>query len=1234
METNSIKVVIRIRPLQKHEKSKGEQVVAKSVSNGKEVQLKSGPNKAQIFQCHRCFSRDTTQAELFQQCGIIELLEASLRGARSCAFAFGQTGAGKTHTVVGSAATVDVEEHLTHSGNGMLGRAFAYIFKAISSGRRIDGKDASTFSVRVSCLEIYHEQVYDLLADKGERQPLNLREHQQVSTWHSLSSLLSPHASHFALHFHTDICLVWFNHGNYQSQDGFYAEGSTKILVPTVKEACKVATGGMRSRKLGAHDLNSRSNRSHCVTEIFVDSGSTPDQRTALNSAEIGARTGRQTDKGSSREVGGRMTFVDLAGSERLKATNSTGKVLQEAGFINKSLYVLGKVIAGLVRTGGDLSHRDVPYRDSKLTKLLISSMQASAANTSAAGVSTAHTAATSSIPTSSDSTPGTILIACVTEGSGSLAETSRTLHFSMSAARVKVKPIHFLSEQDKLIQELRQQVHLLRRENTHLKNSASVSGLEKGSGAGAPIDHYNHSPGAGAGAGRLGDKRSMSGQAALDAVVGAGVGADSHGKRQSSAGLSRSPGHPRIVQQSASARALPAVAGQSQQVQGSRRVQRAKKQKVQGQGHGQGHGPRAHVGNRALQEPLDEEDEEIDLLYGDDHSTSHASHVSHASAPVRLSGKSQVSRQEINQSAAVMALGPQGRSMFRAFQPVRANKNRRAPASGDHRADGQSHQQSSLNSRAEMLLLAERERLLARETEAALLLQQRENAQRERRIEMLEARLEAVEESGSPGSHGSQSSLRSRRASGAKRAAALPPLARHGRSPELGNGAPWDAETQPKQQQRRRRGQQQNMQGMRGAKDRVLAEQRRKHREYQEVRTRKAAQQQQLQQKREEVSPYIRHVEKQGELLEMAREARRQAAQGARRRQEKERQERLAEALGGVGVGGRRGGGGLNSKASVHEQGSYYSMEGPAVEPEAVLPAVGNKKAKTPKKKTKKKASKLPHITSTAVLDGALAPKQSASGPKSAQKRAGKKGGVHSRAQQAMYDASSEGYDANYGDSDNEFDPQIRGVEQSLDEMEALLAKQREEMEENPGGVTADNEEAVEKLEGEVRIVGVIMHYCIFPFFFFCSPAFRVLAHNVQSSLSFSLSFFLFLSLSLSLIRSETCVPRYNTPKVYLLLVEVEMEVLVPTPYRPRTSITITTRSTVHRPRREVEMKMMTMETTSSMISNLTLKISKRKSRRMQKKKKKEKKKKKKKKKKAGHWRTRTEVQMLTRPM
>ena len=56
----------------------------------------------------------------------------------------------------------------------------------------------------------------------------------------------------------------------------------------------------------------------------------------------------------------GRLTFVDLAGSERLKETKSEGKTLQETGNINKSLYVLGKVISGMARENGAQSHRNV----------------------------------------------------------------------------------------------------------------------------------------------------------------------------------------------------------------------------------------------------------------------------------------------------------------------------------------------------------------------------------------------------------------------------------------------------------------------------------------------------------------------------------------------------------------------------------------------------------------------------------------------------------------------------------------------------------------------------------------------------------------------------------------------------------------------------------------------------------------------------------------------------------
>ena len=60
------------------------------------------------------------------------------------------------------------------------------------------------------------------------------------------------------------------------------------------------------------------------------------------------------------------MSFVDLAGSERLKETKSAGEMLKEKANINKSLFTLGKVIAGL--TDNKSKKPFIPYRDSKLT--------------------------------------------------------------------------------------------------------------------------------------------------------------------------------------------------------------------------------------------------------------------------------------------------------------------------------------------------------------------------------------------------------------------------------------------------------------------------------------------------------------------------------------------------------------------------------------------------------------------------------------------------------------------------------------------------------------------------------------------------------------------------------------------------------------------------------------------------------------------------------------------------
>lgn len=252
---------------------------------------------------------------------------------------------------------------------GLIVRSLQYIYN------RLDQLKLK-YRIKLSCMEIYQEHVFDLFAEERERVSLNIREH---------------------------------------NVDGFFLEGLKYIECKDFTLACSVLDMAVKNRQVGGHELNHRSSRSHCLTDIYLEiispqqtesSGELNQKKLDINDTtleDLMTENYYDTSRQHALMVRGKISLIDLAGSERLKNTNSTGKVLQEAGFINRSLYVLGKVIAGLVRTSGDLNHKDVPYRDSKLTKLLISSLGGNSR---------------------------TLLIACVSEAKGSQAETLRTLKF------------------------------------------------------------------------------------------------------------------------------------------------------------------------------------------------------------------------------------------------------------------------------------------------------------------------------------------------------------------------------------------------------------------------------------------------------------------------------------------------------------------------------------------------------------------------------------------------------------------------------------------------------------------------------------------------------------------------------------------------------------------------------------------------------------------------------------
>lgn len=174
MEEN-IRVIVRSRPLNAKERKAGDESCVARAMEGKEVQIRVNAREAQAFRCDSMFMDETSQEDFFNKSGVISLLDSALGGFRSTVFAFGQTGAGKTHTVVGS-------NTILKSGDreaGLMGRSIEYIFNKLK-GLGIG------FSVKVACMEIYQETVLDLLSecvmDRDKNRGLAVREHQVVTS--------------------------------------------------------------------------------------------------------------------------------------------------------------------------------------------------------------------------------------------------------------------------------------------------------------------------------------------------------------------------------------------------------------------------------------------------------------------------------------------------------------------------------------------------------------------------------------------------------------------------------------------------------------------------------------------------------------------------------------------------------------------------------------------------------------------------------------------------------------------------------------------------------------------------------------------------------------------------------------------------------------------------------------------------------------------------------------------
>ena len=328
-ERSGIQVVVRLRPMSERELKGNTLPVVTASTEKKEVTVIKGSGARTLrstFAFDDVFTSFSTQKEVFDQT-LAPVIGDVLAGYESTVFAYGQTGTGKTHTMEGN---LEVS-----ADRGVIPRAAFDVF------RRLRADDAYVdFDVRASFLEIYNEELCDLLVD------CDLDDIAAVKAKSKELRLVEDSGGPGA--------------PGKKKGRGVFVMGLTEERVESPEDVLTLMARAAERRKVGETKMNKQSSRSHCVFTMSV-------------------RSRRVLTDGSHMECAGKLHMVDLAGSECAKSAGggdggADAARERERKNINQSLLTLGRVIT-LLKNGGKAKGERIPYRDSKLTRLLQESL-------------------------------------------------------------------------------------------------------------------------------------------------------------------------------------------------------------------------------------------------------------------------------------------------------------------------------------------------------------------------------------------------------------------------------------------------------------------------------------------------------------------------------------------------------------------------------------------------------------------------------------------------------------------------------------------------------------------------------------------------------------------------------------------------------------------------------------------------------------------------------------------
>ena len=230
-----------------------------------------------FFTFDKTFGEDAKNADVYDGVakGIVQSVVSGLNGTM---FAYGQTSSGKTFTMQGSGS---IEEGYAHGGGGIVHMAAADIFS------HVERTQDRQFLIRASFIEIYNEEVRDLLGDNAT---LAVRE--------------DPRRGVFV--------------------------NAVEEIVEDFPGLLSILFSGEKNRAVAATGMNERSSRSHTIFRITIESRQKSDEN------DMSSSNSPLSEDGDGAVRISTLNLVDLAGSESVRHTGSTGERQKEGGKINQ----------------------------------------------------------------------------------------------------------------------------------------------------------------------------------------------------------------------------------------------------------------------------------------------------------------------------------------------------------------------------------------------------------------------------------------------------------------------------------------------------------------------------------------------------------------------------------------------------------------------------------------------------------------------------------------------------------------------------------------------------------------------------------------------------------------------------------------------------------------------------------------------------------------------------------